>query len=55
MLTFVVADLVPGLGHLRRIVGLNDIYFNAAGDLAYLKRADGKVSEWTIATAFGSK
>ena len=28
----------------------SDIYFNAAGDLAYLKRADGKVSEWTIAT-----
>ena len=28
----------------------SDIYFNAAGDRAYLKRADGKVSEWTIAT-----
>lgn len=28
----------------------SDIYFNAAGDRAYLKRADGKVSEWTITT-----
>ena len=28
----------------------SDIYFNAAGDRAYLKRADGKVSEWIIAT-----
>jgi len=28
----------------------SDIYFNAAGDRAYLKRTDGKVSEWIIAT-----
>ena len=28
----------------------SDIYFNAAGDRAYLKRADGKVSEWIVAT-----
>ena len=27
----------------------SDIYFNAAGDRAYLKRTDGKVSEWIIA------